>query len=178
MKWCSHSGPRSIYYCACNTFFPLSSFVSEECKNSPPDWIPTSVSISVTRTRARAQLAKIQSTMKVICMGFDIILVMSQGLGTMRDLIRIPEKMVHSEVFFKVQTVLYNVEMVVFPSFSTFLWIKILKVDKSNVISYFSSKFCIWWYPLLLYLMTLLKCGFIYANEIYEKLWNITFSSL
>ena len=68
-----------------------------------------------------AQLAKIQSTMKVICMGFDIILVMSQGLGTMRDLIRIPEKMVHSEVFFKVQTVLYNVEMVVFPSFSTFL---------------------------------------------------------
>ena len=53
MKWCSHSGPRSIYYCACNTFFPLSSFVSEECKNSPPDWIPTSVSISVTRTRAR-----------------------------------------------------------------------------------------------------------------------------
>ena len=37
-----------------NTFFFLlsrltSSFVSVECKNSPPDWIPTSVSISVTR---------------------------------------------------------------------------------------------------------------------------------
>ena len=34
----------------------LSSFVSEECKNvspnSPPDWIPSSVSIPVTRTQS------------------------------------------------------------------------------------------------------------------------------
>ena len=61
-----------------------------------------------------AQLAKIPSTMKVNCVGFGIIQVMPQGLGTMRDLIRILEKMVHSEGFFKVLTVLFTAEMVVF----------------------------------------------------------------
>ena len=72
-----------------------------------------------------AQLAEIPSTMKVICVGFGIILVMPQGLGTMRDLIRVLEKMVHSEGFFKVLTVLFIVEMVVFLSFSIFLHIRI-----------------------------------------------------
>ena len=49
-----------------------------------------------------AQLGKVPTTMKVICMGFDIFLVMPPGLGTMGDQIRFPEKMVRSEGFFKV----------------------------------------------------------------------------
>ena len=55
--------------------------------------------------------------MKVICVGFDIFLVMPQGPGTMGDLIRFPGKMVHSEGFFKVLQI-YSVEMVIFQSLS------------------------------------------------------------
>ena len=55
--------------------------------------------------------------MKVICMGFDIFLVMPQGLWTMGDQIRFPEKMVRSEGFYKVLQ-FYSDEKVIFQSFS------------------------------------------------------------
>ena len=69
------------------------------------------------RTRTGAQLGKVATTMKVICVGFDIFLVMPQGPGTMGDLIRFPDKMVHSEGFLNVLQ-FYSVEKVIFQSFS------------------------------------------------------------
>ena len=67
--------------------------------------------------RSAAQLGKVPTTMKVICMGFDIFLVMPPGLGTMGDQIRFPEKMVRSEGFYKVLQ-FYSDEKVIFQSFS------------------------------------------------------------
>ena len=75
------------------------------------------MSVRLEGVRARAQLGKVATTMKVICVGFDIFLVMPQGPGTTGDLIRFPGKMVHNEGFFKVLQ-FYSVEMVIFLSFS------------------------------------------------------------